>query len=61
MNHFTMWFLTVQKYGILTGVFCTFGPNLVILLYTSDEYHHLDKLGGWETQTGVMAINGGQN
>ena len=38
---------TPKIIGILTNVFCTFGPNLVMLTWTGDE------LSCWQTQNGV--------
>ena len=48
--------------GTLTDVFCTFGPNLVILAWTDDElsrrqacdwYIHIDAGNGKKAKTGL--------
>ena len=52
--------------GILTKVFYTYGPNLVILAWTDDELSR-GQAGGWRTrtdthrQTQAMTIPEGQN
>ena len=48
--------------GILTKVFCTFGPNLVILAWTGD-YLSPGQAGDWWTHTYTQAatIPKGQN
>ena len=46
--------------GILTKVFYTYGPNLVILAWTDDELSR-GQAGGWRTRTDTQTDAGNDN